>query len=93
MKLTEFTVDHQLDELLPAVAGIGGAVAKGAQAVGGAVAKGAQAMAGLAGGQMDPAQAAAAKKSHDEQKKSLQDQIKQTEQQLAELRKQLAAMG
>jgi hypothetical protein len=38
---------------------LGGAVAKGAQALGGAAVKGAQA-AGLAGGAMDPAQAAGA---------------------------------
>ena len=49
--------------------------------------------AGLAGGQMDPAQAAKAAKDRADQKKQLQDQIKQAEQQLVDLRKQLASLG
>lgn len=52
-----------------------------------------QPQAGLAGGQMDPAQAAQAAKDRAEQKKQLQDQIKQLEQQLADARKQLAGLG
>jgi hypothetical protein len=72
---------------------VGGAVAKGAQAVGNAAVKGAQAVSGLAGGNMDPAQAAAAAKERIDQKKQVQDQIKQTEQQLNDLRKQLAELG
>jgi hypothetical protein len=49
--------------------------------------------AGLAGGAMDPMQAAAAAKERMDQKKQVQDQIKQTEQQLNDLRKQLAELG
>jgi hypothetical protein len=86
-----------------------GAAARGAMAVGRgvgsalgragtAVAKTApvQAMgqvSGLAGGEMDPAQAAQAAKDRQEQKKQIQDQIKQTEQQLTDLRKQMAELG
>jgi hypothetical protein len=62
-------------------------LAKGAQAVGQA------AQAGLAGGAMDPAQAAAAAKDRQDQKKQVQDQIKQTQAQLADLQKQLAELG
>jgi hypothetical protein len=49
--------------------------------------------AGMAGGQMDPVQAAQAAKERQEQKKQVQDQIKQTEQQLMDLRKKLAELG
>jgi cell shape-determining protein MreC len=105
MKLSELKEnDSQLDEILPAVgaavggiargaAAIGSTAAKGVQTVGSAVAKGAQAVSGLAGGQMDPAQAATAAKERMDQKKQVQDQIKQTEQQLTALRKQLAELG
>ena len=48
---------------------------------------------GLAGGQMDPAQAAQAAKDRMEQKKQLQDQLKQLEQQLVDTRKRLAELG
>lgn len=98
MKLNELGGDRHLDELLPAVgAALGGA----AKAVGGALATGTrvagQAMAGtssgLAGGQMNPAQAAAAAKERADQKKAIQDQIKATEQQLTDLRKRLAELG
>jgi hypothetical protein len=52
MKLSEISEDQQLNELLPALGAIGGAVAKGAaSAVGGAMAKGAMNLA-------KPAQAA-----------------------------------
>lgn len=57
-------------------------------------APGAQApQSGLAGGQMDPAQAAQAAKQRQEQKKQIQDQIKAAEQQLTDLRKRLAELG
>ena len=42
MKLSEISEDQQLDELLPALGAIGGAVAKGAAAAGGKIAQGAQ---------------------------------------------------
>jgi hypothetical protein len=99
MRLQDLTEhDQQLDELLPAVGAIGGALAKGAQAVGSAVKTGVQAVgqaaqAGLAGGAMDPAQAAVAAKDRQDQKKQIQDQIKQTQAQLADLQKQLAGLG
>jgi hypothetical protein len=48
---------------------------------------------GLAGGGMDPAQAAQAAKQRQEEKKQLQDQIKQTEQMLIDLRKRMAEIG
>jgi cell shape-determining protein MreC len=81
--------------------GVGSAVSQGANAVGSAVSQGANAVgsavgqtaAGLAGGAMDPAQAAQAAKERTEQKKAVQDQIKQTEQQLIDLRKKLAELG
>lgn len=77
--------------------GVGSAVAKGAQAVGNTVAKGAQAAGqaatGLAGGGMDPAQAAAEKKERDDQKKQVQDAIKAKQQELADLQKQLTQLG
>jgi hypothetical protein len=47
----------------------------------------------MAGGQMDPVQAAQAAKERQEQKKQIQDQIKQTEQALMDLRKKLAELG
>jgi hypothetical protein len=108
MRLTDLKEnDKQLDEFLPAVgaavggiargaAAVGSAALKGAQAVGGGLAKGAQAAgqaSGLAGGQMDPAQAAQAAKDQQEQKKQIQDQIKQTQAQLTDLQKQLAELG
>ena len=73
-----------------AMRGVGSAVSQGAKAVGSAVG---QTAAGLAGGAMDPAQAAQAAKERTEQKKAVQDQIKQTEQQLIDLRKKLAELG
>ena len=42
MKLSEISEDQQLDELLPALGAIGGAVAKGAAAASGKIAQGAQ---------------------------------------------------
>jgi len=66
--------------------GVGSAVSQGAQAVGNVA-------SGLAGGQMDPAQAAQAKKDHDDQKKQVQDAIKQKQQELSDLQKQLAQIG
>jgi hypothetical protein len=88
---------------------VGSAIGGAAKAVGGALKTGAAAagklgqqvgqqaavgqQAGLAGGGMDPAQAAAAAKERMDQKKQVQDQIKQTEQQLNDLRKQLAELG
>jgi len=48
---------------------------------------------GLAGGSMDPAQAAQAAKDRQEEKQQVQDQIKATEQQLIDLRKRLAELG
>jgi len=81
--------------------GAGSAIAKGAQAVGSAVKSGAQAVgqaagqaaSGLAGGQTDPAQAAAVAKERTEQKKQIQDAIKQKQQELADLQKELTALG
>jgi hypothetical protein len=49
--------------------------------------------AGLAGGGMDPAQAAQAAKQRQEEKKQIQDQIRQTEQMLVDLRKRMAELG
>ncbi len=75
---------------------IGGAVKQGVQALGGKLAQGAQAVgqaSGLAGGQMDPAQAAAAATDQHEQKKQIQDAIKQKQQELTDLQKQLADLG
>lgn len=80
-----------------ALRGAGSAIAKGAQAVGSAVKSGAQAVgqaaSGLAGGQTDPAQAAAVAKERTEQKKQIQDAIKQKQQELADLQKELTALG
>ncbi len=84
----------------------GGAVVRGVSRLGQAVGKGLQtaaqkttqaagqaAQAGLAGGQMDPAQAAQAKKDHDEQKKQIQDAIKEKQAEISDLQKQLAQLG
>ena len=84
-----------------ALRGAGSAIAKGAQAVGSAVKSGTQAVgqaagqaaSGLAGGQTDPAQAAAVAKERTEQKKQIQDTIKQKQQELADLQKELTALG
>lgn len=70
--------------------GVGSAVTQGAKAIGQAAG---QAASGLAGGGMDPAQAAMAKKEHDAQKKEIQDAIKQKQQELTDLQKQLAQLG
>jgi hypothetical protein len=86
--------DHQLDEILPAIGaavggavrGVAGAVSQGVKAVG-------QTASGLAGGGMDPAQAAAAAKDRQDQKKQVQDAIKQKQQELADLQKQLVQIG
>jgi hypothetical protein len=94
MRLQDLTEhDQQLDELLPAVGAIGGAQAVGSAVKTGVQAVGQAAQAGLAGGAMDPAQAAAAAKDRQDQKKQIQDQIKQTQAQLADLQKQLAGLG
>jgi hypothetical protein len=94
--------DKQLDEVLPvigalggaALRGVGGAVAQGAKTVGQAVGSAVgQAASGLAGGGMDPAQAAQAAKDQQEEKKQIQDQIRQTEQMLVDLRKRMAELG
>ena len=64
MKLSEFSNDKELDEIIPAIAAVGGAVARGAAAVGRAAVGGAKLAArgvgGLAklgdmGGQLAPA--------------------------------------
>lgn len=83
-----------------AVGAVGRGVAAAGQAAGRAVAtglqKGAQAVgqaAGLAGGGMDPAQAAQAKQQHDAQKKEIQDAIKAKQQEISDLQKQLSSLG
>jgi hypothetical protein len=104
MRLSDLKEDSQLDELLPAGGSPMGAAPRAtpSPATGMQPAPKPGAMAaqqapgqqsGLAVGQMDPAQAAAAAKDRMEQKKQVQDQIKQTEQQLNDLRKQLAELG
>ena len=99
MRLSDLKEDSQLDELLPAGGSPMGAAPRAtpSPATGMQPAPKPGAMpgqqAGLAGGQMDPAQAAAAAKERMDQKKQVQDQIKQTEQQLTDLRKQLAELG
>lgn len=86
--------DRQLEDLLPAMGASTGAPAPGATQVGQPLGQQpGQPAAGLAGGQMDPAQAAQAKKDHDQQKKQVQDAIKQKQQELADLQKQLAQLG
>jgi hypothetical protein len=88
MKLTDLReFDSRLSELLPPAPGAAPAPTMGQQPA-------PQSQpAGLAGGQMNPAQAAQAAKDRMDQKKQVQDQIKQTEQQLNDLRKQLAELG
>lgn len=102
MNLKELTSDHRLDELIPAA--VGGA----AKAIGGVVktasnmAKNitnpstptqAQPASGLAGGGMDPAQAAQAAQQRAVEKKEVQDAIRSKEQELIDLRKRLAGLG
>jgi hypothetical protein len=73
----------------------------GTQAVSGTVASGSQSVnqqagqptSGLAGGGMNPAQAAQAAKQRQDQKKQIQDAIKQKQQELSDLQKQLAQLG
>jgi hypothetical protein len=99
MRLSDLKEDSQLDEFLPASGAPMGAAPRAtpspATGMQPAPKPGAMAgqQAGLAGGQMDPAQAAAAAKDRMDQKKQVQDQIKQTEQQLNDLRKKLAELG
>jgi len=102
MKLSDLREnDRQIAELLPALGAVGGAIGGAAKAVGGAMAKGASAVgsalkttaSGLAGGQMDPAQAAMAAKERQDQKKQIQDAIKNKQAELAELQKQLTQLG
>lgn len=86
--------DRHIAELVPALGAVGSALGGAAKAVGGAISKGAQAVAtGLAGGGMDPAQAAQAAKDRQEQKKQIQDAIKAKQQELADLQKQLTQLG
>jgi hypothetical protein len=89
--------NRKLHELAPAIGAVAGGVVKGAQAVGGAIGSGAQAVgqatSGLAGGGMNPAQAAQAAKQRQDQKKQIQDAIKQKQQELSDLQKQLAQIG
>jgi hypothetical protein len=103
MKFSEVN-DRRIDELVPALGAVAGGIAKGAQAVGSAMKPGVQAVgsamkpgiqaaSGLAGGQMDPVQAAQAMKQRQEQKQQIQDQIKLAEKQLSDLRKKLAELG
>ncbi len=106
LKENDKKLDEVLPVIGAAVGGIARAaapaIAKGAMSLGkaalGGVDKGVgsavgQAAAGLAGGGMDPAQAAAAKKERDDQKKQIQDAIKQKQQELADLQKELTALG
>jgi hypothetical protein len=92
MKFSEVN-DDRIDELVPALGAVDGGISKGVQAVGSAMKPGVQAASGLAGGQMDPAQAAQAMKQRQEQKQQIQDQIKLAEKQLSDLRKKLAELG
>ena len=84
--------DQQLDELLPTTGAVTGGVgttiapAPGTQPT-------AKPASGLAGGQMDPAQAAQAAKQRSDQKKQVQDAIKQKQKELQDLQKQLAQLG
>lgn len=79
--------------------GVGSAVSQGAKAVGNIASQGVKAVgqaaqaSGLAGGGMDPAQAAAAAKERQDQKKQVQDAIKAKQQELADLQKQLTQLG
>jgi hypothetical protein len=106
MKLSDLKEhDDQLDEVLPAVGAAVGGMARGAAVVGSTAAKAiggavksvagqvGQAVSGLAGGGMDPAQAAQAAKDRQSQKQELQKQIQMTQQQLTDLRKKLAELG
>jgi hypothetical protein len=70
--------------------GAGSAMAPGTQAAGQAAG---QTAPGLAGGAMDPVQAAQAAKEKTEQKKQIQDAIRAKQQELTDLQKQLAALG
>jgi hypothetical protein len=94
MRLQSFAMgDRRLGELLPGTTPTVGTMpttGSGQQAQG-QQAQGQQ--SGLAGGGMDPAQAAQAAKDQQEEKKQVQDQIKATEQQLIDLRKRLAELG
>ena len=106
MNLKEFTSDHRLDELIPAAVG-GAAKAMGQTfktAAGIAPKPPAsptptnqqtqqQPTSGLAGGGMDPAQAAQAAQQRAVEKKEVQDAIKSKEQELIDLRKRLAELG
>lgn len=79
--------------------GVGNAVSQGVKAIGNVASKGVNVVgqaaqaSGMAGGGMDPAQAAAAKKERDDQKKQVQDAIKAKQQELADLQKQLTQLG
>lgn len=88
MKLTDLKeYDSQLAELTP----MQGPAGSAPQPMPGSMIG--QKPSGLAGGQMDPAQAAMAVKQRQEQKKSIQDAIKQKQKELADLQKQLSQIG
>lgn len=69
---------------------VGSAVGNAVGSAGNAATK---AASGLAGGGMDPAQAAMAAQEQAAKKKEVQDSIKAKEQELIDLRKQLADLG
>jgi hypothetical protein len=91
MKLSEVLVERQLDELMPSI-GMS-TPPSGTTAPQQPSTQPNQPTSGLAGGQMDPAQAAQAAKDRQEQKKRVQDAIKQKQQELTDLQKELAKLG
>lgn len=105
MNLKEFSSDHRLDELIPGAMGAIKAMGQSFKTASGTAPKPTAAPApanqqtqqqptsGLAGGGMDPAQAAQAAQERAAEKKDVQDQIKAKEQELIDLRKRLAELG
>jgi len=91
MRLHDLFRESDVFEAIPTSVGMGSTSAPPATSA--PPTQAAPQQSGLAGGQMDPAQAAQAAKDRMEQKKQLQDQLKQLEQQLVDTRKRLAELG
>lgn len=106
MKINEITEDR-IDEVIPAVGAVGGALARGAAAAGGALARGAGRAVGAAArgigqaatnavgqamGAPEDDRSPEAMKAKAEQKKQIQAQIKATQDQLRALQQQLQSI-
>lgn len=99
MNFKEFSRDTRLAELIPGTMGALKSMSQSFKTAAGTAPAPTnqqaqqQPTSGLAGGGMNPAQAAQAAQERAAQKKEVQDQIKAKEQELIDLRKRLAELG